>query len=376
MMVKGYRSLAALLALTLALIIGGGQLTGLGATPAQAAEPVHITYGYHPYWTGGWTGVVIKQRELWKKYLPAGSTVNFEAHLTGPPMVNAMLADKMQIGTMGDMPSFVATTKKAQGDIRLVAANMISDGQNCNLLVVRKDAPDFKTPQEAIEWLNGKTVAAHRGTCSNRFIDSVIEKNNIKPKERLNMTIEVIASSFEAGKLDAAPMWEPHAQKVVDQGFAKYAATGAPWDEWDANFTLMRQDFIVNNPEAAKGWMKAEIEALMIMKNEPLAVAEMVKKETQGYEIPTLWKALYQDLPANLGGVKVKYIGEMVFSPRVLDIMAKGYKFLNAMKIIPSPEIPPDAINEGPVKAALAEMNLKAPVVEIEALPMSALKVK
>src|SRR5690606_33774581 len=40
-----------------------------GAMPAMSAEPVSITYGYHPYWTGGWNGVVIKVKELWKKHL-------------------------------------------------------------------------------------------------------------------------------------------------------------------------------------------------------------------------------------------------------------------------------------------------------------------
>jgi hypothetical protein len=103
-----------------------------------------------------------------------------------------------------------------------------------------------------------------------------------------------------------------------------------------------------------------------------MAVAQMVKNETQGYELPTLWKALYQEMPGSLGGTKIKYVGEMIFSPKVMDIMAKGYAFLHSMKIIPSPEIPADAINEGPVKAALAEMGIKPPVVEIEALPMAA----
>ena len=367
-MPKALRGVIAVLSLLAAALLVGQAVPAL----AEGEGPAHITYGYHPYWTGGWTGVVIKQRELWKKYLPAGSTVRFEAHLTGPPMVNAMLADKMQIGCMGDMPSLVATTKKAQGDIRLVAANMISLGQNCNLLVVRKDAPDFKSPQEALQWLNGKIVAAHRGTCSNRFIDSILDKNGIKPKERLNMTIEVIASSFEAGKIDAAPMWEPHAQKVVDQGYGKYVATGAPWGEWDANFTIMRQDFIQAHPEAAKGWIKAEIEALQIMQKEPEAVAEMVLKETQGYTEKTLWKALYEKMPAGIGGEQVKYIGEMSFTPRVLDIMRVGYEFLHKLKVIDSGEMTKDAINEGPVKAALAEMGLSAPVAEIQARPMSA----
>ena len=58
------------------------------ARSATAAGPVEITYGYHPYWTGAWYGVILKKKELWKKYLPPSSSVKFEPHLTGPPMIN------------------------------------------------------------------------------------------------------------------------------------------------------------------------------------------------------------------------------------------------------------------------------------------------
>ena len=75
----------------------------------------------------------------------------------------------------------------------------------------------------------------------------------------------MIASNFEAKKLDAAIMWEPHARRQVEAGHARYAATGAPYNVPDADFTLMRQDFIQKNPEAAAGWIKAEIEAVQFM---------------------------------------------------------------------------------------------------------------
>jgi hypothetical protein len=113
--------------------------------PALTAEPVQITYGYHPYWTGAWYGVILKKKELWKKYLPPGSTVRFEPHLTGPPMINAMLADKMQIGTMGDMPSLVLTTKQKIADVRLVSVTMFSNGQTCNKFLVGKNARSSTT---------------------------------------------------------------------------------------------------------------------------------------------------------------------------------------------------------------------------------------
>ncbi|MBI3716939.1 MAG: nitrate ABC transporter substrate-binding protein, partial [Betaproteobacteria bacterium] len=89
------RGIKAVMGLLLGAVAAGVVSSG----SAYAAQPVDITYGYHPYWTGAWYGVILKNKELWKKYLPPGSKVKFEPHLTGPPMINAMLANKMQIGT-------------------------------------------------------------------------------------------------------------------------------------------------------------------------------------------------------------------------------------------------------------------------------------
>ncbi len=341
---------------------------------AQAADPVKITYGYHPYWTGGWNGVIIKHKELWKKYLPKGSEVKFEAHLTGPPMVNALLANKMQIGTMGDMPSFVATTKRKRADVRLVSVPMFSNGQNCNKIVVRKDAPDFKTHKEAMDWIGGKNFAVHRGTCANRFVLAAIAKGGFKPKKVLNMAIEVIASNFEAGKLDAAAMWEPHARRVVESGHAKYVSTGAPWGETDADFSLMRQDFIEQHPEAAIGWMKAEIEAVQFMINNPIETAKLIEKETVGYTAQTAWSALYELNDKKIGGDPVNYVGKMIFDKDVLDIMKKGYAFLHSVKVLKSPEMPKNAYNDMPITMALKQMGLTAPIGKIMGKPRMMVK--
>ena len=327
-----------------------------------SAKGLEITYGYHPYWTGGWNGVIIKAKGLWKKYLPAGTTVKFEPHLTGPPMVNALLANKMQIGTMGDMPSLVATTKGRIADIRLVSVPMYSEGQNCNKILVRKDAPDFANVKQATQWLDGRNFAVHRGTCANRFVESIIKKGAFKPAKVLNMPIEVIASNFESGKLDAAAMWEPHAQRQVALGHAKYAATGAPWGETDADFTLMRQDFIEQHPDAAVGWMKAEIEAVQFMTEHPKETVDILFHELTGYPKEAIWGALYAKNPQSIGGARYNYIGKMVFDDNVMDLMKKGYAFLHSLKVTKSPDMPENAINDGPLKQALAELGLQAPV--------------
>lgn len=345
------------------MVIGAATAVAVSASaPVFAASAVNITYGYHPYWTGGWNGVVIKHKELWKKYLPAGSTVRFEPHLTGPPMINAMLANKMQVGTMGDMPSLVATTKTDIGDLRLVSVPMYSRGQQCNKILVRKNAPDFKSYKEAMAWMNGKEYAVHRGTCANRFSESIIAKGAFKPS-RIDFTaIEVIASNFESGKLDAAAMWEPHARRVVELGHAKYAATGAPWDEADANFSLMRQDFIEKNPEAAAGWIKAEIEALRFMIQNPKEMAQMIVDEVKGYDHKTAWKALYEGHSDAIGGTSETYVAKMAFDDDIRKLMNNGYAFLHQIKVIKEPQMPKNAINDGPLKKALAEMKATAPI--------------
>ena len=341
---------------------------------ATAAEPVNITYGYHPYWTGGWNGVIIKAKELWKKYLPPGSTVRFEPHLTGPPMINAMLADRMQIGTMGDMPSLVATTKGSIGDIRLVSVPMYSRGQNCPKIVVRADAPQFKTHAEAMAWLNNKPFNVHRGTCANASVEAMIAKNAFKPSELVYTPIEVIASNFEAKKIDAAMMWEPHARRMVESGFARYISTGAPYNVPDADFTLMRQDFIDKHPEAAAGWMKAEIEAVRFMIDNPRETAKILAQELTGYNEQMAWAALYELNPPLIGGDPVNYVGKMVFDNDVLDLMKRGYAFLYQIKAIDRGDMPQTAINDAPLKRALSEMKAKAPLGEVKGQPRSAFK--
>ena len=53
-----------------------------------------LVVGYQPYYTESWSGVVINGKQLWKKYLPPGSTVEFQIGLQGAIIVNAHDAAK------------------------------------------------------------------------------------------------------------------------------------------------------------------------------------------------------------------------------------------------------------------------------------------
>ena len=335
---------------------------------AQTAEPVHITIGYQPYYAAAWGALVVKQQELWKKYLPPGSTVDWEVGLQGAIITNNMLAGKYQFGYVGDMPGIVATTKRAQADIRMIAITSFNNEQ-CNLFVVRPDAPQFKTPQEAIKWMDGKRVAVPKGSCADRFAQEVFKRQNVKPAEYLNQSLEVITTNLRAGNLDAAVIWEPnvaHVGSVVGNKSAREVSTGADWGENDSGEIIVSKDFMDKNPAVVVGMLKAEIEAQrFIVSNYPknaCSVADYALADTTGFEKNQMWYALYGRPPSTKGAhTGVRFSAHLVFDSPVRDFLTKASQFLVDAKVINAP-MPSDAIVDGPLKQAMRELKVTAPL--------------
>ena len=175
-----------------------------------------------------------------------------------------------------------------------------------------KSAPEFNDYNDAMKWMNGKPFAYHTGTCANRTTKSLIAKGVFKPSEILVMPIEVIASNFEAGKLAAGIMWEPHARRQVELGNARYAATGAPWHELDANFTSMRQDF-VEKPRSRRGLAEGGDRGLQFLISNPRESVKIITGELTGYDEKTVWAALYEANPPSIGGDPVNYVAKLSF---------------------------------------------------------------
>src|SRR5260221_427498 len=226
---KRYLQMLAVLA---AATLIGGQLQAADINYGKPGEPVELVIGYQPYYTESWSGVVMRSKKFYEKYLPKGSKVEFQIGLQGAIIVNNMLAGKQHIGYMGDMPSIVSTTKQEVADVRLVA-NLGLAFDQCNIFLARNDAPRFQDATQPLRCLDGKIVAVPKGSCTDRYAQATFKKLNISPKEYLNQNIEVITSNFRAGKLDAAVIWEPTASRLVQEGLARRIASGASVQEND-----------------------------------------------------------------------------------------------------------------------------------------------
>lgn len=343
----------------------------------KPGDPINLTIGYQPYYTEAWSGVVMRGKKLYEKYLPKGSTVEFSVGLQGAVIVNAMLAGKQDIGYVGDMPGIVSTTKEGVADIRIVATLGLGTDQ-CNIFLARPDAPEFKSAKEGLKWLTGKRVAVPKGSCTDRFAQAVFKKESIEPAVYLNQNIEVITSGFRAGKLDAAVIWEPTASRLVEEGLAKRIASGATVGENDAGFLTMRADLIKQRPDVVKAWLNAELDAQLFLADpkNAMEVTALAAGQATGFAEKVLWASMYGMNPEASGGAAVRLMLPFTFTPEVQELIAHSTTFLYSIKSINVEKLRPEAVMPEFTQAILKERGMTSPIGKVMALPASDFKKK
>lgn len=325
-------------------------------------EPIHLVVGYQPYYSEAWSGIVVNGLGLWKKHLPPGSSVEFQIGLQGSIIVNAMLAGKQQIGYLGDTPAIVAATKRNVADLRIVA-HIGSSQDQCNVFFVRNDAPEFASPRDAIHWLNGKTVAVPKGSCTDRFARAVFAKEKIEPAAYLNQNVELITSGFRAKKLDAAVIWEPTASRLLSEGLARRIASGKDVGESDAAFIDMRADLIAQRPDVVTGWLRAELEAEQYLADPQNSreVARMAKAQTTGFDEAVLWQAVYGHR-SRTEEPELRLSLPFAFDAASLDHIRRATAFLHEIQSIDVPALPEDAVVGRFASEILRERGASQPV--------------
>jgi len=369
--VAGVLAVAGLAATTSGVALAGDLSYG------KPGEPVSLVIGYQPYYTESWSGVVMRGKKMYEKYLPKGSTVEFAVGLQGAVIVNAMLAGKQHMGYVGDMPGIVSTTKQEVADIRIVATLGLGSDQ-CNVFLARTDAPKFATAKDGIKWLDGKRVAVPMGSCADRFGQAVFKKEGVNPAAYLNQNIEVITSGFRAGKLDAAVIWEPTASRLVQEGLAKRIASGATVGERDGGFLTMRADLIKQRPDIVKAWLNAELDAQMFMADpkNAMEVAAMAAQQATGFTDKMLWASLYGKYAEESGGSAVRLTFPYTITPEVANLITQSTTFLHSIKSINVDKLRPEAVMPEFTQAILKERGMAAPIGKIDAMADSEFKAK
>lgn len=334
----------------------------------KPGEPIHLVVAHPCCYAEVWSVFANTGKQFWKKYLPAGSTVEYLVGLQGAVVVNQMLAGKADVGYMGDLPAFTATTKNQVADVRIVASTAMSYDQ-CYVFVVRKDAPEFADSTEALKWVNGKTVSTPKGSCTDDFVQKLFKMTGTEPATYLSQNIEVIGSAFKSGRLDAAAVWEPNASNLVQEGLARRVASGKTIDQKGGGFVVMQADLIKQRPDIVKAWLEAELDAQIWMSNPANAkeMIDIVKSQVTGFSDQGLYDAIYGSYPSKEGGSNVRLYFPYAITPEVDALIGRGVLFLKSNKVINVDKLREDAVDSSFANEILKERKLTSPVGEVKA---------
>lgn len=263
---------------------------------AAGFDDESLIVGYQPFYTESWSALVIRHAGLDEKYLPEEySVAAWEVALQGAVIGNKMISEQNDIGYTGDMPTITAIANE-ETLIDMVGVAGFSEGQQCNLGFVGQD-----TGIEDVGDLDGREIGVTTGTCTHRFLLEAIGEEEIDV-DISDMGMETVATNIREGNLAAGAGWEPTVSRsVIQEDAAEFFLTGAEYGANDAAGLLMLDALVENHPEAAKGWMKAELEAKHIMANDPERTIDLVQEEGQlrDYERETLHAVLYENIDVN-----------------------------------------------------------------------------
>ena len=260
-----------------------------GLVQAQAKQVVTIGIGTQNTTTNTVTGgVVLKELKLLEKHLPkTGKYANVEWKLdwqnftSGPPVTNGMVANKLQIGMMGDYPLLVngATGQSNKGNetqlVAIIAYNAFGAG---NGVVVHKDSPYYELAD-----LKGKNVSVPFGSAAHGMMLQAMQERGWKDDfwSLVSQSPEVGTTNLQEKKIDGHGDFVPFAELLPYRGFARKIFDGAQTKIPTFHGVVVRKDFADKYPEAVTAYIKALMEANDWVRKDPKQAAQKIEEWTK-----------------------------------------------------------------------------------------------
>jgi NitT/TauT family transport system substrate-binding protein len=265
------------IAFTLAAVAAAVAPATASAQMPVSTEKLKIVIGYQPL-TPTWGVAIVTGSQLWKPYLP-NVEIERSDFMSGMPLVNNMLAGKIDIGYIGDMPAIVLGSKSDLQATRFVSVTDADEGGE-SVIYVKKDSP-IKT----VKGLEGQNVSVPFGGFTHRFAEVVEQAENIK-FNIVGQSPEVGLTNLQAGKVAAYIPWEPYGKMAVARGFAEPLIDGTKYHFNSLRGVVVSKAFMDAHPDIVIGWMRAELDAHKMMRGQPDRAAKIIFEEWKKFEVP------------------------------------------------------------------------------------------
>ncbi|MBW4657830.1 MAG: aliphatic sulfonate ABC transporter substrate-binding protein [Drouetiella hepatica Uher 2000/2452] len=173
------------------------QVSPSAAPATSAGQTIHIGYQKATE-----LDLLRTRGELDKKLSELGATAEWALFPSGPPMLEAMNAGKIDFGGVGESPPIFS--QAAGGQFYYVSVTPLSAASQD--IVVSKNSA-IQTPAD----LKGKKVALQKGSSAHYLLLKALEEASVSADqvEVVSLSPADARAAFEQGNVDAWSIWDP-----------------------------------------------------------------------------------------------------------------------------------------------------------------------
>lgn len=250
------------------------------------ATTIEIRIGHQSMCTDTYSaGLVIKELGLLQKRLPHDGkykdvqySITWKDYSSGGPITNEMLADKLDIGIMGDYP-LIVNGAKFQATDSLRSLYVAGTGYNLrgsgNGIVVPVNSNIYSLAD-----LKGKSISTPIGSASWGMLLKAMQDAHIPSSEYelKNQAPAVGAANIATGKIDAHADFCPWSELMEYRGTGRKVYDGSETGVPYLHGAVVRQDFAEKYPEVVVAFVEAIHDAGEWIKADPMRAVENMEK--------------------------------------------------------------------------------------------------
>jgi NitT/TauT family transport system substrate-binding protein len=257
--------------------------------------------------------------------------------MSGMPVVNNMVAGKIDIGYFADMPAIALASKVNLTDTIFISLTDADEG-GASVVYVKKGSPIA-----SIKELNGKRVSVPFGGYTHRFAEVLEAAEHVK-FDLIGQSPEVGLSSLQVGTVDAYIPWPPYGPLAVHQGFGQKLVDGTKYKFNSLRGVVVTKAFAEKYPKVVIGWLRAELDAHRILREHQNYAAQLIFEDWKKYNIPL--DVIKQDFAYKLFPDEI--------TPEWRKVLIDGAAFLKRHKFIEHSVNFDDFISDSYLKQATA----------------------
>ncbi|GGK33440.1 ABC transporter substrate-binding protein [Nocardia camponoti] len=205
--------------------------------------------------------------------------VEWQDYDTGAPITAQMVAEKIDIGSMGDYPLLIngsRTQANERSRTELVSITGYNPKGALNMVVVPTDSP-----ARSLTDLAGQKISASVGSAGHGTLVQALTRAGVDPVkgvEVLNQQPQVGATALESHQVSALSQFVAWPGLLVQQGKAKLLYDGAELNVPTFHGVVARRAYAAEHPEVLQAFLAAQLDATRFLNEKPFEAADLVAK--------------------------------------------------------------------------------------------------